>query len=139
MGCSFCNKSTKVLYGYGIKVALKLKLLINGKGWLYMDDRRVFARFPVKFGLRFLNLWEGKEGKSVTQDISAKGVCVLFNESLPLYTALELWISVPDKNEPLYTRGEVVWVNKAHHNKYSVGICLEKADLMGVSRSLTAA
>ncbi len=104
-----------------------------------MDDRRVFSRFPVKFSLRFLNLWEGKEGKSVTQDISAKGVCLLINESLPLYTALELWINVPDRNEPLYTRGEVVWANKVNHNKYNVGIRLEKADLMGVSRSLTLA
>jgi len=115
------------------------RALLNGKGWPYMDDRRVFTRFPVKFSLRFLNLWEGKEGKSLTQDISAKGVRLLLNESLPLYTALELWINVPDKNEPLYTRGEVVWTNKVNHNKYNVGIRLEKADLMGVSRSLTAA
>ncbi len=101
-----------------------------------MDDRRVFARFPVKFGLRFLNLWEGEEGKAVTQDISAKGVCMLLNEPLPLYTALELWLKVPDRNEPLYTRGEVVWSKKVNSNKYRVGISLEKADLMGISRFL---
>lgn len=104
-----------------------------------MDDRRVFARFPVKFGLRFLNLWESKEGKAVTQDISAKGMGILVNETLPLYTALELWVNIPDRSEPLYTRGEVVWANKASSNKYRVGISLGKADLMEISRLLTAA
>lgn len=101
-----------------------------------MDDRRVFVRFPIEFSLKFLNLWEAKEGYAVTQDISAKGISILTAEQLPLYAGLEMWLKVPDKLQPLYTRGEVVWANKVSVDKYRVGINLEKADLMGISRIL---
>jgi len=102
-----------------------------------MEDRRIFDRVPVEFSLRFLNLWETKEGNAVTTDISAKGVGILAEEDVPSHTALEIWFKVPGRNEPLYTRGEVAWCRESGDSKYRVGINLEKAYFMGFSKFLT--
>jgi hypothetical protein len=47
-----------------------------------------------------------------------------------------MWLKVPDKGEPLYLRGEVVWSRLEEADKYHCGVNLEKADLMGISRVL---
>ena len=100
------------------------------------EDRRIFERFPVTFPLRYLDLRQNREGGAKTADISAKGVSFVSNEELPPQTSLEIWIEIPDKGEPLYTRGEVVWSAPQGVNEYRVGVNLEKADLMGLSRVL---
>lgn len=100
------------------------------------EDRRIFARFSARFPLRFLNMSLNKEGSAQTFDISAKGMGLITNEELPARTGLEMWLSLPDKKDPLYTRGEVVWSKSIGENEYRAGINLEKADLMGLSRIL---
>ncbi len=99
-----------------------------------MDDRRVFQRFAVKLPVNFLNPDNSKEGTAVTQDICAKGIGIVADENLLSGTPLELWIELRDKKEPIYTRGQVAWSRPQGQNKYGVGINLEKADLMNLSR-----
>lgn len=99
-----------------------------------IDDRRVFARFAAGLPVRFLNPLSGKEGKAEAQDICAKGIGLVVEGALEPTTPLELWLDVPDKGEPLYSRGKVVWVKQESANFCRAGICLEKADLMGLSR-----
>jgi hypothetical protein len=99
-------------------------------------DRRIFERIPVKLPLRFLYPTSNKEGLAQTQDISAEGVGLLTNRELLPHTPLEMWLQIPDKGEPLHTMGEVVWSKMIEPNKYRVGISLEKAELMGMSRVL---
>ena len=106
------------------------------KGGEEMQDRRIFARFPTEFPLRFLDLNRGKEGQAQTQDISAKGIGFLTNEELSAHTSLEMWLEIPDKGEPLYARGEVAWSKPQGADEYRVGVNLERADLMGMSRVL---
>ncbi len=101
-----------------------------------MEDRRIFARLPVRLPLRFIDVGENKEGEAETQDISAKGIGLVTNEELSPRTPLEMWLQLPDRSEPLYTRGEVVWSRALEPNKYQVGVELEKADLMGMARVL---
>lgn len=101
-----------------------------------LKDKRIFARFTATFPLRFLNLDANNEGEAQTQDISAKGIGLVTAEQLRPHTSLEMWLSIPDKGEPLYTRGEVVWSKRLEVNKYRAGVELEKADLMGMSRVL---
>ena len=98
------------------------------------DDHRIFERFPVNLPARYLNLDTGDEGLANTQDISAKGLGLTASRELKLHTALELWLEMKDRGEPLYTRGEVIWVKKADEDSYKIGVELEKADLMGISR-----
>lgn len=106
------------------------------KGGEIMEDRRIFARLPVSLPLRFIDVGENKEGEAETQDISAKGIGLVTNEELSPRTPLEMWLQLPDRSEPLYTRGEVVWSRALEPNKYQVGVELEKADLMGMARVL---
>lgn len=108
------------------------------KGGEAMQDRRVFQRFTVQFPLKFLDIANGKEGIAQIQDISAKGIGLRTKEALNPRTLLEIWMSVPDKGEPFYTRGEVVWSKPEGTDEYRAGVNLEKADLMGLSRILRA-
>jgi hypothetical protein len=99
-----------------------------------MQDRRIFARFPVNYPLRFIDLNTNREGEARAENFSAKGLGVVTNKELNTRTPLEMWLKVPDRGEPLYARGEVVWSKRLEPNKYRVGVELEKVDLMGMSR-----
>lgn len=99
-----------------------------------MEDRRVFARFKAEFPLRLIDLKENKESRASLQDICAKGICLITDMELASHTPLEMWLQIPDKGEPLYTRGKVIWSEKVGEDKCRAGVCLEKADLMALSR-----
>jgi hypothetical protein len=104
-----------------------------------MEDHRIFDRIPVKFPLRYLEPRSGRESQAQTQDISAKGIGLVADAGLSRKDSLEMWIEIPDKGEPLYTRGDVVWSQMVGPNKFRVGVNLEKADLMRLSRVLRVA
>ncbi|MFH1441869.1 MAG: PilZ domain-containing protein [Candidatus Omnitrophota bacterium] len=110
---------------------------IKGKGGLNMEDRRIFARFAVNLRVRFLAEQEKNEGLAQSKDISAKGLGLFLVNKLANNSSLELWLEIPDKMEPLYMRGKVIWADKVDSSdNYRVGISLEKADFMGLSRLL---
>ena len=108
----------------------------EGKEGKDMEDRRIFQRFSVKRPLRFLDMENGEEGQALTQDVSAKGVGLTSDRELKVRSALEMWLEVSDKEEPIYTRGEVVWSKKDASGSFAAGINLEKADLFSLSRLL---
>ena len=101
-----------------------------------MEDRRIFQRFNKRFPVRLLDLNSGREIAAETSDISAKGMSLKLNQSIEARTPLEAWVKIPDKGEPFYTRGNVVWARSEGINNYSLGVELEKANLMGMSRFL---
>jgi hypothetical protein len=69
-------------------------------------------------------------------DISAKGIGLVANTELEAQVPLELWLEIPDKGDPFYARGKVIWSNMVTPDEYRVGVNLEKADLVGLSRVL---
>lgn len=101
-------------------------------------DRRIFERIPVKIPLRFFDPNSNKETLAQTLDISAQGIGLLADEKLSPNTSLEIWLRIPDKGQPLYTTGQVVWSEMTESNKYRAGIKLHRVDLMGISRVLRA-
>lgn len=102
-----------------------------------MADRRLFARMETRFPLKFLNMVNTNEETAQIVDISAGGVGFVTRESLPVNTPLEMWLSIPDRHVPFYTKGEVVWSTPTGDiNKNRVGVRLEKAELMGLARIL---
>ena len=102
-----------------------------------IQDKRIFERFKVQLPLRFIDLNEQKEGKAVTEDISAKGVGFVTAQAIKPGASLEMWLQVPDKGEPLYMRGGVAWSKpQSAASGYRTGINLERANLMGLSRAL---
>lgn len=106
------------------------------RGGEVMRDRRLFERFFVEFPVRFLDRNSGREYDGTTFDVSAKGIGFIFKEALAPSTALEMWIKLPDKGEPLYARGDIAWSRMIEPQVYKLGVDLEKADLMGISRCL---
>ena len=74
-----------------------------------------------------MNQDTGKEGLASAQDVSAKGLSLTTNEELKLHTALEIWLQMKDKEEPLYTRGKVVWTKMLDVNNHKLGVELDKA------------
>ncbi len=102
------------------------------------EDKRIFARFPVKLAMRFLDLFTNQEVQAQALDISAKGIGLVTAPELKPLTPLGLWLKVPDKGDPFYTRGEVIWSEMISPNQYRTGVNLERADLMGISRVLRA-
>ena len=101
-----------------------------------MDDQRIFQRFSIRLPLRFIDLYSGKEGLGETHDVNAKGVGFRTGKEIKPETPVELWLDVPDRGEPLYTRGKVAWSRAEGIGEYKIGVSLEKADLMGLSRIL---
>lgn len=102
-----------------------------------MEDRRVFARIGTRLPVRFLNPENGMEGRADTFDISANGLGLVTAEDLSVSTPLEMWLNIPDKRDPLYTRGEVVWSGPSTDSgERRVGVHLERAELMGLARVL---
>lgn len=102
-----------------------------------MEDRRVFERINTRLPVRFLDPITGKEGTADTIDISANGLGMLTNQELPNMTPLEMWLGIPDKHEPLYTRGAVVWSEPdSDSGDHRIGVRLERAELMGLARVL---
>jgi hypothetical protein len=102
------------------------------------EDKRIFARLPVEFPLKFLNLGSNKEGYGQAQDISAKGLGMVTHDEFSPNTTVEFWLQIPDRGDPLYTRGEVIWSKRLAPNKYQTGVNLDRADLMGMSRAYRA-
>ena len=103
----------------------------NGK---LEEDRRVFERIPIAMLLRLIGLDTIKELEANTFDVSAKGLGIVIKDHLKPGDHLELWLNMPDKKEPLYTRGEVIWTKLQETGEYRTGISLEKAEFMGMSR-----
>jgi len=97
-------------------------------------DRRAYQRIPVRLFLRYFNLHSNKEGSAETRDISANGIGLFTEEDLSPRTPLEIWLQIPDRGEPLYTKGKVVWSKMIEPNRYRAGVCLEKVDFMAMSR-----
>ena len=112
------------------------KDLKQEEGGENMEDRRIFQRFPVNMPMSFLDLNSGMECQACAQDVSAKGLGLVVDQEMEAKTPLEMWLKIPDRGEPLYLRGEVVWSRMQGNNEYRTGISLEKADLVGLSRVL---
>lgn len=110
---------------------------VSTEGGEAMEDRRVFARTQTSLPVSYLNLRKKTEGKAQAWDISAKGISLVADEELTTYTPLEMWLDVPGRGEPLYTRGEVVWSKLTASDKYRIGVNLEKADLKELFQDLS--
>lgn len=100
------------------------------------QDRRIFERMPVSLGMRYLAPEQAGECKGTTCDISAKGIGFTGSQNLGLNTDLEVWLDPQDAKGVLYTRGKVAWSRPQGIGQFRVGLNLEKADLMGLSRVL---
>jgi len=110
--------------------------LLKNAGGENMEDHRIFQRFNVSLPATLLNLDSGLELSAETTDISAKGIGLALKQEVKAHTPLEAWLHTPDTEEPFYTRGLAAWSRQDGPTGYRIGMDLERADLMGLSRIL---
>lgn len=102
-----------------------------------MEDRRVFARIKVKIPMKFLSHEAGIEGEAETVDISANGVGFVTNKEIPMHAPIEMWLEIPDHQEPVHILGHVVWSYVVPDKKESrIGVELEEERLIALARAL---
>lgn len=104
-----------------------------------MQERRMFERFEVDFPVRFscIDTKHQGEGKMVNISAGGGGMIVTSERLLPPMR-LELWLLIPDNNDPLQISGQVVWSTESKMKLFKVGIQFEKIDFMAISRVLRA-
>ncbi len=90
-------------------------VMVNG---ILQRDRRLYNRikFNVKIGIKSFKKKASLKAKSV--DLSFNGIGVklpsFLSRLLNSNDILEMWIYFPDKLEPLYRLGKVVWFKKGY-------------------------
>ncbi len=103
----------------------------------HMEDRRVFARIRVKIPLKFSSPSIGVEGEAETMDISANGVGFLTKTDIPMHAPIEMWLQIPDHQEPVHIIGHVVWsCSTPDKEKKRIGVELEEERLITLARAL---
>jgi len=98
------------------------------------QDLRLFERIPNSLELRMINLDTNRVLLATARDASAQGLGIISQEEIRPGDNLGLWLSMPDKKEPLYVLGSVVWAKQQENNEFRGGVALSKPNLMGMSR-----
>lgn len=75
-------------------------------------DRRKFMRFNTPLDIKYRTLTLNPIfGKSLAKDLSKEGVRVGLKETLPVGTPLEICMSVPGDNLPVFATGKIAWAD----------------------------
>ena len=102
-----------------------------------MEERRTFERLKIDFPVKFLEINTNKEGWGRMVDISPGGGGMLVTEIvLEPGNSLEMWVNIPDNQDPLNVRGKVVWYKEVERNLYRVGVKFDSVDFLSISRVL---
>jgi len=99
-----------------------------------IEDRRVFERFDARFPARLMDSSEDFGEKIYLSNASARGVKLQSKERFSVNEHIDLEVSLPDGQDPMIIRGEVVWFQGKGDNEWEVGIKFDKIDLMRVMR-----
>lgn len=101
-----------------------------------LEDKRLFERVPIDLSMRMrdrdTNVWNLVKAT----DISAGGIGILSDKSLPSRTSFEMWLPIPGKGESYYTKGRIAWIKPSEPsepNLYRAGVTFDETDLMGMS------
>lgn len=73
------------------------------------QEQRRFIRITNRLTAIFTVVKTGKTRRALTRDISAGGICVITEELLEPGTALEVALTLPDREAPITFLGEVAW------------------------------
>jgi len=77
-----------------------------------MAERRKFLRFNAPMDMEYRTLTLNPIfGKALAKDLSREGVRFSVRQSLPVGTAIELCLSVPGDNLPVFVTGKVAWAD----------------------------
>lgn len=104
-----------------------------------LEDRRCFFRFPAAVPVSYRDADNNVLGEGETRDISAKGIGFFTDKEMAPDTSLDIWLKVPDRENGIYVKGDIVWSRLVEPNRYRVGVSLEKVDFISMSHVLRLA
>jgi len=93
------------------------------------QEKRSAYRFLVTNPLTYFQPSSRESIEAQSRDISTQGMGLFANEDLSPKTTLDIWINMPDSNEKIHIKAEVIWSNKVDSNKYRIGVCLRDSGL----------
>lgn len=96
---------------------MKLQPVLKTPGFLNnpMVERRRINRIPLSFGLMYsgLNETDVIKGNGTVDDMSRGGLGVRGNQPVTVDMDLTLFLSLPDKNDPIFViQAQVAWVHE---------------------------
>ncbi len=95
-------------------------------------ERRKYMRFNTPMDVEYKTLTLNPIfGKALAKDLSREGLCVKTKQKLPVGTTLELSMSVPGDNLPVFATGKVAWADGLE-----AGLKLTKINLKDRARVL---
>lgn len=97
-------------------------------------DRRLWERFPARFPAK-LKDERSDFGENLTLcDASATGIRFLSKERFYVHDSVALEVKVPDGQNPMYIKGEVVWVRQRENGRWEIGLRFFKFDFIRLTR-----
>ena len=77
-------------------------------------ERREYPRIKSAF-VNYSSIGEAtvKETSSLTENVSAKGICIFISKVIKLNTLLSLKIYLPDGKGAVKAKGKVVWIRES--------------------------
>lgn len=95
----------------------------------HYKDKRAFTRFSITILLSYSGLNSQAAKQAETQDISARGIGLIADEELAPHTPLEMWLKMPDNDEQIHIKGDVVWSRMIGPDRYRVGVYIKETPL----------
>ncbi len=98
------------------------------------EDRRIFHRIKKELPLKVKFLDYLIDGRSY--DLSAKGIGIVLNRSLPYKERVDLFISSPTIGRDLGLEGCVIWCKKLDRDCWRIGMEIDNLQLLLFSKLL---
>ncbi len=98
------------------------------------SERRLFERFPTRLPAKFKDT-RNDFGTTVSlRDASAQGLRLISRERLFLHDSISIEVKLPDSNNIMSLRGEVVWAKRFEDLFWNIGLKFYKIDFVALSR-----
>jgi Tfp pilus assembly protein PilZ len=98
------------------------------------SERRLFARFPARFPAKFKDTRDEYGTKVYIRDASAQGVHLTTKEHVYINDNLSVEVKLPDSDNPMSIRGQVVWAKRLQEDIWDVGLKCHEVNLMRMAR-----
>jgi hypothetical protein len=92
-------------------------------------EKRKFARFLISIPLKYVKMSIKQLTNIVTSDISVEGLGLITAEELPLNTALNICLVMPDNGEEIALDVEALWSKCNGTGSYRCGLKLKNTRL----------
>jgi hypothetical protein len=98
------------------------------------SERRLFERFSARLPAKFKDSRFDFGSNVSLRDASAQGVRLISRERLFIHDSVSIEVKLPESDQVMTLRGEVVWAKRIENSFWDIGIQFYKIDLLSLSR-----